>query len=172
VSKLAGEELAMAYRASFGLPTVALRYFTVYGPGQRPDMAFHRFVRALLERRPLKIYGDGRQTRDFTYVGDAVEANLLAASAAAPGPVYNIGGGSPAALLEVVAILEKLSGQRAQADFHPRPAGDPQATAADTSRARAELGYAPAVDLEEGLRRMLGWMAALLAEGPLGEAAR
>ncbi|MBM3316888.1 MAG: NAD-dependent epimerase/dehydratase family protein [Candidatus Eisenbacteria bacterium] len=169
VSKLAGEGLAWAYHASYGVPVVALRYFTVYGPEQRPDMAFHRFLRALLEGREIEVYGDGRQTRDFTFVGDAVEATWRAARAGEPGAVYNIGGGSPAGLGEVIAMLETLTGREARVRLSPARPGDPRATRADTRRAREAFGYAPVTGLREGLARMAEWMPGFLAaEAALG----
>lgn len=165
VTKLAAERLVEVYHAAFGLPTVSLRYFTVYGPGQRPDMAFHRFIRALLEHRSIEVLGDGQQTRDFTFVADVVTANLLAAERGAPGRVYNIGGGSPAAILDVIHALETITNTQAVARFLPAPPGDPRATAADTTRARQELGFRPTVSLEMGLERMVAWMSDLLAAG-------
>ncbi|MCK4414294.1 MAG: NAD-dependent epimerase/dehydratase family protein [Candidatus Eisenbacteria sp.] len=171
VSKLAAEALVRAYHASYGLPGIALRYFTVYGPRQRPDMALHRFVRALLEDRELVLFGDGTQTRDFTYVDDVVAATLAAARVGRPGMVYNIGGGSPASLNDLLAILERVTGRPPRVRREARPAGDPQATRADTRRAREELAFQPTVSLEEGLRRMTGWMTELLA-GAAPELAR
>jgi UDP-glucose 4-epimerase len=165
VSKLAGEGLVHAYHASYGVPTIALRYFTVYGPRQRPDMAFHRFLRALYEGRPIEVYGDGHQTRDFTFVDDAVDATWRAARDGAPGTAYNIGGGSPASVREVIALLEQVSGRPAQVAYGAARPGDPRATRADTRRARSALGYAPATDLRAGLARMASWMQAFLAAG-------
>ncbi|MCK4303908.1 MAG: NAD-dependent epimerase/dehydratase family protein [Candidatus Eisenbacteria sp.] len=168
VTKLAGEKLVAAYRECYGLPTISLRYFTVYGPGQRPDMAFHRFVRAILEGRGLEVFGDGRQTRDFTFIADAVSANLLAARNGVPGGVYNIGGGSPASVLDVIHTLEAIIGRGAEVCFLPAEAGDPRATSADTAKARDELGFQPTVSLEEGLRQMTGWMSQLLQDPSFG----
>lgn len=163
VTKLAGEGLVQAYHRCFALPVVALRYFTVYGPGQRPDMAFHRFLRAAIERRPIEIYGDGHQTRGFTYIEDVVTANLQAASHGRPGAVYNIGGGAPASLREVLALLERLVGHPLAVDYGAAQPGDPRATEADIGRARADLGYEPRTGLAEGLAAMKTWMQALLA---------
>ncbi len=169
VTKLAGEALAAAYHANFGLPIVCLRYFTVFGPRQRPDMAFHRFVRAITLGESFEVYGDGRQTRDFTYVADAVEANLLAARHGRPGEAYNIGGGAPASVLEAIEILESLTGQRARISWKPRQPGDPRQTSADTTRARETLGFCPRVGLEQGLREMVTWMPTILPPGAGGE---
>ena len=162
VTKLAAERLVAVYHGAYGLPAVALRFFTVYGPAQRPDMAFHRFIRAILERRPLAVHGDGAQTRDFTNVADVVAACRSALHRGIPGKVYNIGGGSPASLREVIATLERITGRRADVHFgSPRP-GDPRATAADTSRARRDLGYESSVPLAAGLERMVAWMTRLI----------
>jgi UDP-glucuronate 4-epimerase len=163
VSKLATEALATAYHASFALPVVCLRYFTVFGPRQRPDMAFHRFARAITLGEPFEVYGDGQQVRDFTYVADAVAANVLAWEHGRPGEVYNIGGGAPAALRDAIAILETQAGRRAQIVWGPRQPGDPRSTQADTTRAREILGFRPRVGLEQGLVDMMAWMAAILS---------
>lgn len=169
VTKLAGEALVAAYQECFGIPAVSLRYFTVFGPGQRPDMAFHKFLRAILENRPLEVYGDGRQTRDFTYIEDAVEANILAARRGTPGRVYNIGGGSPASIRSVIETLESLTARRAELRFGPQQPGDPRATAADTARAREELGFRPSVSMRAGLQRMVSWMSQLISARAVDE---
>ena len=161
VTKLAGEALVTAYHASHGIPAVSLRYFTVYGPRQRPDMAMNRFLRALLEEREIEIYGDGLQTRDFTYVADIVEATVSAAERGRPGVCYNIGGGTPASVLEVIEILSRATGKAARKRFLAVQPGDPRATRADVSRARADLDFRPRVGLHEGLERMAAWMEAL-----------
>lgn len=157
VTKLAGEQLAYLYWRQFGLPVVSLRYFTVYGPRQRPDMAFHRFIEALLDDAPIEIYGDGEQTRDFTYVSDAAAANLEAAAQGRDGGVYNIGGGERASVNRVVQILEEVSGRKARRRSLARRAGDVRHTWADVSRARRELGFSPKVGLRDGIRRQYEW---------------
>lgn len=162
VTKLAAEHLACLYHANFGVPTVSLRYFTVYGPRQRPDMAFHRFTRALLEGRPLTVYGDGEQTRDFTFVSDIVAANLAAAERGVPGGVYNIGGGSRVTLRHCLDTLMAIIGQ-GRIDYQATQHGDVRHTFADTGRAREELGWQPQVTLEEGLRRQVAWHQASLS---------
>jgi nucleoside-diphosphate-sugar epimerase len=162
VTKLAGEGLVNAYHANYGVPAVALRYFTVYGPRQRPDMAFHRFLRAMLEEREIEIFGDGLQSRDFTFVADAVEGTWRAAQGGRAGVAYNIGGGSPATLAEVISILETVTGKRAQLRYGAAQPGDPRATRSDTARARAAFGYAPRVQLAQGLTQMAGWMRRFL----------
>ncbi len=166
VTKLAGEHLARLYAVNHGVPAVSLRYFTVYGPRQRPDMGFHRFFRALHGGEPLAIYGDGMQTRDFTYVGDATEANVRAGRDGEPGVSYNISGGSRVTVLEVVRMMEKVTGRAARLDFQPKQKGDPANTGGDPERARAQLGFSPSTSLEQGLARMAEWMDALLDGRP------
>lgn len=161
VTKLAAENLCRLYHRNFGVPIVALRYFTVYGPRQRPDMAFHKFIRAMLRDEKLPIFGTGEQTRDFTYIDDAVEANLLASEKGRPGAVYNIGGGSRLTLNDAIAILEKIIGKKAIRSEGSPQKGDVLHTWADTTRARNELGFVPRVSMEEGLRRELDWLASL-----------
>jgi len=161
VTKLAGEHLAMLYGRNFGIPVAALRYFTVYGPRQRPDMAFHRFCRAMLAGEPITVYGDGRQSRDFTFVSDAVEANVRAWKRAAPQGVYNVGGGSQVEVLEAISLLEKNLGRKARVNLEPRPAGDPLRTRADATRLAADLGYATAVGIADGLAAQAEWARSL-----------
>ncbi|MDQ2904380.1 MAG: GDP-mannose 4,6-dehydratase [Chloroflexota bacterium] len=152
VTKLAAEHLCSLYYHNFGVPTVSLRYFTVYGPRQRPDMAFHRFCRAIIERQAIHVYGDGQQTRDFTYVSDVVEANILAAtSPAAVGEVINIAGGSRVTLQHVIQLLGEISGYHVPVTFDEEQHGDVRDTFADTTRARQTIGYQPRVSLDEGL---------------------
>ncbi len=159
VSKLAAEELGFAYRRSYGLPVVALRYFTVYGPRQRPDMAFSRFITALSQDRPLPIYGDGGQRRDFTYVDDVVAATLAAAEAPADGVPINVGCGTTISIAETLELLGQLLGRAPTISIQPDQLGDMRATHADLTRARSLLGYAPTVPLAEGLRRQIAWQA-------------
>ena len=163
VTKLGCEHLAAAYAAETGADVVVLRYFTVYGPRQRPDMAFTRIVRALVEGAEFRVFGTGEQSRDVTYVADAVSAAIAAMERAPAGAVYNVGGGTEASLREVVAILERLAGRRLDARREPAAAGDVGRTAADTSRIRAELGWAPTTSLEQGLEAQLAWAAATVA---------
>jgi UDP-glucose 4-epimerase len=165
VTKLASEKLVEVYHREFGLHTVSLRYFTVCGPRQRPDMAFHKILRALHGEEEFPRYGDGSQMRDFTYVGDAVEANLLAARQGRAGAVYNIGGGDPVALRETIRLLEEIVGHGLRVKELPRAEGDPLRTAADLSRARAELGYEPRIPWPEALRQEAEWFAG--PRGPL-----
>jgi nucleoside-diphosphate-sugar epimerase len=158
VSKLAAEHLCWLYWRSYGLPTVSLRYFTVYGPRQRPDMAFHRFLKGALRGEEITLYDDGEQTRDFTFVSDVVAANLAAAERADGGEVFNIGGGSEVSINHVLATIERLSGRTLRVRREERQKGDVRHTAADCTRARDALGFLPAVALTEGLRREWEWI--------------
>lgn len=157
VSKLAVEHLARIYHSSFGVPTVGLRYFTVYGPRQRPDMAFHRFLRRAIQDRPIPVYGTGEQTRDFTFVEDAVTATISAMERGRPGLLYNIGGGERTSLLRTLEIMEGHLGKPIRRDLVETQTGDVGHTSALTERARRDLGYAPQVGMEEGLGRMVAW---------------
>ena len=165
VTKLAGEHLVLLYGRNFGLPVSALRYFTVYGPRQRPDMAFHRFCRALLKGEPIPVFGDGRQSRDFTFIDDAIEANLRAWKRGAAQGVYNVGGGSQVEVLEAIRILERALGATATLRFEARPPGDPLRTRADATRLQADLGYATRVAIEEGLAAEAAWARGLYGAG-------
>ena len=160
VTKLAAEQLCYLYYFNYKVPTVSLRYFTVYGPRQRPDMGFNRFFRAILDGKPLVQFGDGLQTRDFTYVADAVKATADAAVRGVPGRVYNIGGGARVSLREVFDLIARVSGRKVTIDHQGPQKGDMRDTYADTSRAQADLGFKPSVTLEEGLRSMWQWMEA------------
>jgi UDP-glucuronate 4-epimerase len=167
VTKLAAEHLCHLYRRAHGIPVVALRFFTVYGPRQRPDMAFHRFIEAMRANREITLFGDGSQTRDFTYVDDIVAALVAAGETNDAAGVYNLGGGTPASVRQVLAILEKLAGRPARLKIEKDPVGEPKATWADTSRARQGLGFRPGVSLEEGLRRQWEWQVTQpVAESP------
>jgi nucleoside-diphosphate-sugar epimerase len=158
VTKLAAEHLCWLYWKSFGLPTVSLRYFTVYGPRQRPDMAFHRFLRGALRGEEITLYDDGEQTRDFTYVSDVVAANLAAAQSAENGAVFNIGGGSQVSINRVLETIEQLSGKKLRVRRESRQKGDVRHTSADCTRAREALGFQPQVPLAEGLSREWQWV--------------
>lgn len=151
VTKLACESLASSYSESLGLEVLSLRYFTVYGPRQRPDMAFSRIISALGNGMPFSLFGTGRQSRDFTYVGDAVAATLRAMEKGPGSRTYNIGGGSETTLGRVIEICEELAGRRLDVRYEPSAVGDVRRTAADTSLVRSELGWAPRTSLEEGL---------------------
>jgi nucleoside-diphosphate-sugar epimerase len=152
MTKLAVEELAGVYLRNHGVPVVGLRYFSVYGPGQRPDMAFTRFISQLLAGHQLTVFGDGAQIRDFTYVDDAVRATIAAAARGRPGTIYNIGGGHPAQLHEAYELLAKILHRPADILALPSVPGDVRETGADGSLAREELGFTPQVTLDDGLR--------------------
>ena len=160
VTKLAAEQLCHLYFVNYGVPAVSLRYFTVYGPRQRPDMGFNRFFSAVLAGKSLIQFGDGLQTRDFTFVADAVTATAAAAVRGVPGRVYNIGGGSRVSLREVFDLIARVSGRKVTIDQQGPQKGDMRDTYADTTRARQDLAFAPSVTLEEGLRAMWRWMEA------------
>jgi UDP-glucose 4-epimerase len=162
VTKLAAEHLCWLYWRRFGVPAVTLRYFTAYGPRQRPDMAFDTFIRAALEGRPIEVFGDGEQSREFTYVDDIVEANLLAAAKAPAGRIYNVGGGAQATVNEVVGMLGRLIGESVSTIRKEETPGEARHTAADTTLARTELGYRPRVGLEEGLGHQIRWVSELV----------
>lgn len=157
VTKLASEHLGLAYHANYGIPVVALRYFTVYGPRQRPDMAFHIFCRSILENTPILILGDGAQTRDFTFVSDIVAANRAAARRPVAGEIFNIGGGSRISLRDAVTLLQEIAGQSVPVIHQPSAKGDVRDTWADTEKARRWLDFRPAVPLREGLERQFAW---------------
>jgi UDP-glucuronate 4-epimerase len=157
VTKLAAEHLCLLYASEHGMDTIALRYFSVYGPRQRPDMAFRRFCEAVAAGAPLELFGDGRQTRDFTYVDDVVAATRAAGASRRRG-VYNVGGGARVSLNRALELLAGLAGRPLDIRRGEREAGDAQDTGADIARARAELGYAPATRLEDGLAAELEWV--------------
>jgi UDP-glucuronate 4-epimerase len=159
VTKLAAEQLCHLYHANHGVNAVALRYFSVYGPRQRPDMAFRRFCHAAIDGAPIVVYGDGGQTRDFTFVADVVAATRAAGIAeGAAGRVYNIGGGSRVRLTTALALLAGIAGRPLDVRRAGRESGDVRDTGADIARARAELGFSPSTDLRTGLRRQFEWV--------------
>jgi nucleoside-diphosphate-sugar epimerase len=159
VTKLAAEQLCYLYYANHGVPATSLRYFTVYGPRQRPDMGFHRFLRAAIEGRPITLYGDGEQTRDFTFVKDAVAATVAAGERGVRGRAYNIGGGSRVSINHVLEIVGRVTGRNLDVRREPAQKGDMRDTFADTSLAKADLGFAPGVSLEEGLEAEYRWLS-------------
>jgi UDP-glucose 4-epimerase len=159
VTKLAAEQLCYLYHSNYGVPTSAMRYFTVYGPRQRPDMAFNRFLRAALQDEPITLYGDGSQTRDFTFVADAVAATIAAGERGVPGTAYNVGGGSRVSMNDVLAIVERVAGHRLEITRESAQKGDMRDTYADTSLARKDLGFAPKVSLEEGIQAEYRWLS-------------
>jgi nucleoside-diphosphate-sugar epimerase len=163
LTKLGCEHLARAYARSFGLDAVCLRYFTVYGPRQRPDMFMRRVCDRLLDGGPFEVYGTGEQSRSFTYVGDAVAGTVAAMERAAAGTVYNVGGGEEATVREAIALLEATSGCALDVRYVGAAHGDVSRTRADVSRIGADLGWAPATPLEDGLSAMWAWSSARVA---------
>jgi UDP-glucose 4-epimerase len=159
VTKLAAEQLCHLYHVNYGVPTTSLRYFTVYGPRQRPDMAFNRFIRASLDGQPVTLYGDGEQTRDFTFVADAVAATMAAGDRGVPGRAYNVGGGSRVSMNQVVDIIGRIAGRPLEVRREPAQKGDMRDTYADTTLARADLGFAPSVTLEQGIEAEYRWLS-------------
>lgn len=151
VTKLAGENLCYLYWKNYEIPVVSLRYFTVYGPRQRPDMAIHKFIKAVMNEKEIHIYGDGNQTRDFTYVSDVVEANILAANSDIAGEVFNIGGGSRISVNKVIGKLETIIKNKAKLKYLEQQKGDVKDTLADISKAWKLLGWRPMTAIDEGL---------------------
>lgn len=156
VSKLAGENLCYLYWKNFSIPTVSLRYFTVYGPRQRPDMAFHKFIKATLTGEKICIFGDGTQTRDFTYIDDVIQANILSLNSP-PGKVFNIGGGSRVPLMDTVQLIQNLCGKKANIEKKSTQKGDVKDTWADIARAKNTINYSPTFSLKEGLQKQIIW---------------
>ena len=157
MTKLAAEHLAFVYMRNFNVPATSLRYFTVYGPRQRPDMAFFRFMEALVGDEEIEVFGDGEQTREFTYVADAVDGTVKAASADVVGQVVNLGGGSRVTVNRVLNTLEEISGIKARRRFLPAAPGDPRHTGASINVARERLGWEPRVSLRDGLTKQWEW---------------
>ena len=151
VSKLAAENLCYLYHVNYGLPAVSLRYFTVYGPRQRPDMGIHKFIKAALNGTEITIYGDGKQTRDFTYISDIVKANIQAANCKLDWPCLNIGGGSRISVSDLLKIIEDTTGCKLKIKYTHDQKGDVRHTDADTSAAKEIIGYVPEIDIETGI---------------------
>ena len=157
ITKLACEHLAHAYGHEFGLECVTVRYFTIFGPRQRPDMALARMVACLGEGRPFELFGDGTQSRSFTYVDDAVEATILAMERGTAGATFNVGGGVEVSMLQTIEALGEIAGRRLEIVRSPRREGDATRTAADISRIRAEIGWEPVTPFEAGLAAQWRW---------------
>jgi nucleoside-diphosphate-sugar epimerase len=157
VTKLAAEHMTHLYTRNFAIPAVSVRYFTVYGPRQRPDMAFSRFMQALSAGEDIEVFGDGEQTREFTYVSDAVEGTIKASTADVVGQVFNLGGGSRVTVNKVLATLEEISGIKVRRQNLPAAPGDPRHTGASINLARERLGWEPRVSLREGLAKQWEW---------------
>jgi nucleoside-diphosphate-sugar epimerase len=165
VTKLAAENLVFAYSRNFSLPVTVLRYFSIYGPRQRPDMGYRIFIDALLEDDTIRIHGDGRQSRGNTYVDDCVEATVAAMRHGPAGTALNIGGGQNVTAIEVVRLLEEIVGRPARLEFVPPRPGEQARALADVSRAKTVLGWSPVTPVEEGLRRQVAWQRAVGAAG-------
>ena len=157
VTKLAGENLCYLYWRNYNVPTVSLRYFTVYGPRQRPDMAIHKFVKAILNGEEITVFGDGTQTRDFTFINDVVEANILAGNSEIEGGVFNVGGGSRISVNKLIKLLEEIIGKEARIKYIEKQKGDVWDTLADTTKISNELNWEPEVKMEEGLKMFVEW---------------
>lgn len=158
VTKLAAENLCYLYWKNLSVPTISLRYFTVYGPRQRPDMAISRFVTKALKGKEILIYGDGSQSRDFTYVSDIVEANVLAAKSKVEGEVFNVGSGKSVTLNFLIDLIQDILGKEIKRKFRPSMKGDVRATRASIKKAKKILGFAPKVTLADGLRLYIDWV--------------
>lgn len=170
VTKLSAEYLCRSYAETFGLPLTILRFFSVYGPRQRPDMAYHIFIRALLNNEPITIYGDGEQSRSNTFIDDCVQGILLAFEQRekSTGGVFNLGGGQVITIKQVVSILSELCGKKPQLTFEQARPGDQRSTAADISKIHRLLGYTPTTSVLAGLQAQLEWQQRLMAvQGPL-----
>jgi UDP-glucose 4-epimerase len=163
VTKLASEQLCSLYFKNFDVPAVSLRLFTVYGPGQRPDMAFHKFFKAILDHKKITVFGDGKQTRDFTFIDDIIAANVSALEKGKPGQVYNIGGGHRETLDRIFPIFENICRTPVRMDWRERQKGDVLHTLAKIDKARKDLGFRPRTTLEEGLSREWEWIQELYA---------
>jgi len=161
VTKLAAENLCQLYFKNFNVPSVSLRFFTVYGPGQRPDMAFHIFLKAMNEDKPIPLYGDGKQTRDFTFIDDIVDANVQAMDLGQSGEIYNVGGGNRKEMITLFPLLEKITGKKVLIQHTDRQRGDVFHTYADINKAKKDLDFSPKIPLEEGLRQEWEWILKL-----------
>jgi len=157
ITKLAGEQLARVYQEEFGIPAVVLRFFSVYGPRQRPEMGLHLFINWVLSGTPIQLTGDGYQVRGATYVSDCVEATIQAGLHAMPGETYNLGGGEIATIIDMIRKIEKLAGKPAKIEYKPSRKGDQLATAADVTKLYRHLGWKPSTGLDEGLAKQIEW---------------
>lgn len=158
VTKLASENLGTVYAENFGLPVNSLRFFTVYGPRQRPDMAFNNFIKNGLSNKKIKIFGDGEQSRDFTFISDIVDANLLASKSEISGEIFNVGGGHIVTINHVLKELSNLLNKELDIQYVESQPGDVKHTSADISKAKSKLDYAPKIQIAEGLRKEVDYM--------------
>jgi UDP-glucuronate 4-epimerase len=161
ITKLAAEHLVQTYAQQFGVPATILRYFSVYGPRQRPDMGYYIFIDSILHDRPITVYGDGSQLRANTYVADVVRATMLAHERFQPGAIYNIGGAEEISATQGIELLQELIGKRAHIEYGPARPGEQQRTLADTTRAREHLGFVPSTPLRAGLQAQVAWQREL-----------
>jgi UDP-glucose 4-epimerase len=161
VTKLAAENLCQLYFKNYDVPSISLRFFTVYGPGQRPDMAFHIFLKAINENKPIPLYGDGKQTRDFTYIDDIVNANIHSLEKGQAGEIYNVGGGNRLEMNAIFPMLEKITEKKVTFQHFDRQRGDVFHTYADIDKAKEDLGFSPEIPLEEGLSHEWEWIRKL-----------
>lgn len=158
VTKLAGEHLCLLYHKNYGTPAVSLRFFTVYGPGQRPDMAFHKFFKSIAEDKEISIFGDGNQTRDFTYIDDIIDANMASLEKGNAGEIYNIGGGNRNKLKDIFPILEEICGKKIKVRYQDKQRGDVLHTFARIEKAQRDLDYSPQIHLQDGLKEEWTWI--------------
>jgi nucleoside-diphosphate-sugar epimerase len=163
VTKLSAEQLGYLYYVNYKVPATAVRYFTVYGPRQRPDMAFHKFIKAAIKGEELVLYGDGEQTRDFTFVSDAVAATIAAGERGVPGRAYNVGGGSRVSMNQVIKLIEEVAERPLSVRREGTQKGDMRDTYADTSLARQDLAFEPKVSLKEGIEAEYRWLSSCAA---------
>jgi len=161
VTKLAAEQLCFLYYKNYGVPAVSLRFFTVYGPGQRPDMAFHKFFKSIAENKPITIFGDGKQTRDFTYIDDIITASQAALLQGRTGETYNVGGGHREKLEDIFPLLEEICQKKVEIRLAEVQKGDVLHTLADIEKAKEDLRYSPRAVLREGLRKEWDWIREL-----------
>lgn len=157
-SKLAAEHLCYLYWKNYKVPTVSLRYFTVYGPRQRPDMAIHKFIKAILNGEQITIYGDGTQTRDFTFVQDVINANILAAESRVKGEIFNIGGGNRITVNDLIKKIEKITGKKAKINYVEKQKGDVEDTWADTQQVQQILGWQAEIGISQGIKKYISWV--------------
>jgi nucleoside-diphosphate-sugar epimerase len=160
ITKLATEHLVQTYERQFDLPSTILRYFSVYGPRQRPDIGYYIFIDSILRDKPITIFGDGNQLRGNTYVADIARATLLAHEKFQPGAVYNLGGSEEISANQVISLLEEITGKRATVQYGPPRPGEQRRALADTTRARLDLGFAPEMPLRDGLAAQVAWQRA------------
>ena len=158
VSKLAAENLCYLYYQNFNIPVVSLRYFTVYGPRQRPDMAINKFANAILNNEEITIYGDGEQKRDFTFIDDVIQANIMAATSSLAGEVYNVGGESNISINEVISLLQEIICKKANIKYIEKQKGDVNHTLADITKIKKQLQWSPFTKIEKGLKIYITWL--------------